>query len=321
MTNLSFCVKYPFTQAAKEVIQKSEITITDTIIERAMERITAALTEGKLSKSIPLHDSERLEEIAANATARMILGQTKSRYLINKYAVAESKRASHYLEDEDEETIKQVALDFKIETKKEGDKLIIPVYTYLKYAPRSIDYKLMNRELVGGQVKIKPREKIRIIEEAVRKHMEKIPLVKTPPQAIVTAAEKLNEMLPKLQPQEQTIPFNEADLPPCIGRLIESIKKHENLGHQARWYLAVYLLGSKMNFEEIVTLYSNLPDYNEKITRYQLEHAQKKGYVVPACATINTWGLCCAECKIGSPLNWKTLRKQEKESLMKTGRR
>ncbi len=321
MADLTFCVKYPFSRAAKTVLEQSGIQVSDSIIERSLSRITTALEEGKLQKGIALHENEKLEEIASYAASRMILGYAKNRYLTNKYAVAESKRASAYLEGEEKDTVDALGNEFGIVTQTENNVIRIPIYTYLACSPRSVDYKIINREIENGYVVIKPREKIRLIEEAIRKHMERIPLVKDPPEKVKGAAEKLKELLLKIEPKEAPVAFTQGDLPPCIEKLMESIKKHENLPHQARWYLAVYLLKNRVPLEDIVAIYSNLPDYNEKITRYQLEHAKKKEYAVPACATVMTWGLCCAECRIGSPLNWGSLPKDVKERIGKTGKR
>lgn len=321
MNQLEFSVRYPFTSSAKRAIEENNIQINDRIIELALERIKIALTEGRVPKIIKLHDSELIEQIASYAASRMILGYSRNRFLINKCAVAESKRVSGYLESESEELIRQVANELGIVAIERNGIRFMPVYTYLKCSPRSIDYKLTNREVTEGYVKIKSREEIRLIEEAVRKHMEKIPLVKSPPEIIKQAVESLKEFLPKIQTPQIAINIGTGNLPPCVEKLMDSLKKHENLPHQARWYLAVYLIKRGMPIEQIVSIYSNLPDYNEKITRYQLEHAKKKEYAVPACATVLTWGLCCADCKIGSPLNWDKINKQDKENLLKTGRR
>ncbi len=322
LLDIEFCVRYPFTAAAKSAIEEKGITITERIVELALERIKSALKTGLIPESAAFHEEDRMENIASYAAARMILGYSKNRFLINKYAVAESKRASGYLEKERDAVCNQVAAEFGIVPIEKNSAHLLPVYVYVKYAIKNNEhYKLINRELSDGFVKIKPREKVRLVEEAARKHMEKIPLVKNPPELIKQAAESLKEYLPKIQVIESVVDIVSGALPPCIEKLMDSMKKHENLSHQSRWYLAVYLLGRGMPIEQLVSLYSNLPDYNEKITRYQLEHAKKKGYAVPACATVLTWGLCCADCKIGSPLNWQKLGKADRDSLLKTGRR
>jgi DNA primase large subunit len=158
------------------------------------------------------------------------------------------------------------------------------------------------------------REKVRLMEEAVRKRLERVPILKDPPKLISETAEKLIAELPKSDlPQIKVTP---GDYPPCIIKLMDSVKKHENLNHQARWYLCVYLMAAGMNDDQICGIYSNLPDYSERTTRYQVEHARKKNYTPPACSTITTWGFCCADCRIGSPIYWKgEIRIEAKEKV------
>lgn len=300
-----FCVKYPFSKRAKELLENEQVQINEEIISLGLRRIKNALGEG-IPKSSALHQSEKVYEVASYPAARMILGHMRNRYLTNRFAVAEAKRASSYLGSESQGTVEDVALEFGIASKSsDGGRLFVPLPTFVKFAPKSIDYRLINRNVHNGQVEIIYREKVRLIEEAVKKRAESIPLVKNPPESIKLAAESLKAELPKLEPQRTPVTFKEGDNPPCIERLMDQLKKHENLNHQARWSLAVYLTGRGLELEKIVSLYSNLPDFNEKTTRYQLEHIRKRGYSTPACATMLTYGLCCADCRIGSPLNWK----------------
>ncbi len=308
MDTLEYGTLFPFTDEARQVLSNSGKLLTDEVVERAVERILGTLS-GKPPIALPLHESQRILEIASFGAARMILGFMKNRFVTNSFAVAESKRVSSILGKTDEETLKKVSAYFGIVVSKEGEQLSVSIPTFLMCTPRSVDYKLMNRKMSKGKVFINHHEHIRMVEEASRKYIQKIPLVKDPPDLIKNAPEKILAALPALAPKtgnwkHETLNTPGAH-PPCIERLFEEIKKHENLPHQARFYLAVYLLGKGMPIDDMVNLYSNLPDFDEKITRYQIEHAQKKAYAVPACATIMTWGLCCAECKIGSPLNWK----------------
>ncbi len=305
-----FCVKYPFSKKAKELLDSENIQLSDEIVARGLERVKKALA-GETSRSSAFHKSDKVDEVASYAAARMVLGYMRNRYLTNRFAVAEAKRANHYLSGEEATVVDEVAAEFGIVSSSTGGKLFVPIPTFVKFAPKSIDYKLINRNVHAGKVELIYREKIRLTEEAVKKRAEHIPIVKNAPESVKKAAEVLKAELPKLEPMK-TITFKEGDNPPCIERLLEQVKKHENLNHQARWSLAVYLVGKGMGIEKVVSLYSNLPDFNEKMTRYQLEHIKKRGYTMPGCSTMLTYGLCCAECRIGNPLNWKS-----KEERMK----
>jgi len=104
-------------------------------------------------------------------------------------------------------------------------------------------------------------------------------------------------------------PPPEADprMPPCIERLIEDLQRGENLPHFARFALATFLTHAGWSVDQIVDLFRNAPDFDEKVTRYQVEHvAGKRGggkrYAPPACARMRQEGLCVADCGVGHPL-------------------
>ncbi|MGI0049308.1 MAG: DNA primase, partial [Nitrososphaera sp.] len=85
----------------------------------------------------------------------------------------------------------------------------------------------------------------------------------------------------------------------CVKHALEVMGKGENLPHSARVMLATYMLAIGKPVDEIVMMYENAPDFNEKITRYQVEHlAGMKGsrtkYSVPSCDKLRNENLCFA---------------------------
>ncbi len=305
---LDFAVRYPFTSAAKELLKSDSFSnITDEVVELAVGRILDSLSE-KSGKRVYISSAGKKEGLLAYATARVILGYMRNRYVTNKFAVNESKRVHSYLNDESDETVDSVADELGIKTRTDNGNLLAPLPVFLKYTPRSPHYHLINRHIINGFVIIEKQEKKRMIEEAVRKHLERVPLVKKPPQKIISAARKITDELPKQEIQATA--ELEDEHPPCIMELIDAVKKHQNLNHQARFYLAVYLMGIGLSDEKIIRFYSNFPDFSEKITRYQVEHARKRGYSVPSCSSVVSYGLCRANCRVGNPLNWHKRRKK-----------
>lgn len=311
---IDFAVRYPFSEAARSYLEGLELNAR--IIELGRERIKKAL-KGDSSARMLVHETDKREEIASAAAARMILAHLRNNFLTSRFAVNESKMVRSYLDREDRKTVDMVAAHFGIATRSEGGRILLDLPTYLRYALlRDPHYKLINRRLLSGNVEIKEEEKKRLIENAVKKHYENLPLVKDPPEEIKEAGKKLLEEMPK---SEVKITVKAGDHPPCITRLLEEARKHENLPHHARWYLATYLLAIGMDEDGITKIYSDLPDFNEKVTRYQVDHIKKKGYNVPSCSTVMTYGLCCAVCRIGNPMNWHTLGEVRKESIRRSG--
>jgi len=309
---LNFAVRYPFSEDAKKAI--ADIQLTERIADLAVERIKKALA-GEMRARAVLHESDKEEEIASFAAARMILGYLRNPFLTSRFAVNEAKIAHNWL-DRNENDVEAVARSFGIETTDRKGRMLLRLPVYLRYSPRSVDYRITNRRLEDGMVDITSHEKKRLTEEAVRKHVERIPLVRDPPDVIKNAGEKLLESLPKTQEARGIgAVMKVEDHPPCVERLLESLRKHENLNHQARYYLATYFMAIGMKDETIMQAFSDAPDFNQKTTAYQVGQIRKKGYSVPSCATVMTYGLCCAVCRIGSPLNWHTLGKERKDVI------
>jgi len=110
------------------------------------------------------------------------------------------------------------------------------------------------------------------------------------------------------------LPEVSSNLPPCIEKLIQDLQHGENLPHFARFALAAFLVNAGWSVDQIVDLFRNAPDFDEKVTRYQVEHiAGKRGggrrYVPPACERMRQEGLCVANCGISNPIEW--LRKRQ----------
>jgi len=99
--------------------------------------------------------------------------------------------------------------------------------------------------------------------------------------------------------------------PPCMKAILDALKAGENLPHTARFAITTYLLKRGWDVEQIVDLFRNAPDFNEKITRYQVQHIAgkvggRKEYAVPSCKTMREWGLCIANCGVKNPLQYKS---------------
>jgi DNA primase large subunit len=316
--DIDFAVRYPFSDSAKAAIEG--IAINDRILDLATNRIMKAIRNDTSGRML-IHETDKKEDIASFAVARMILGHLRNNYITNTFAVNESKTMSNYLNREDEETLIAVSDIFGIKPsqkdgQKDKDAFVLDLPTYLRFCPKSPAYRLINRRLVQGMVEISRGEWKRLVEEAAKKRMERIPLVKEPAEEIKAAAKKVLDSLPKTD-NTKLEALKVEDHPPCIAKLLESLSRHENLPHQARWYLTTYFLGLNTSEDDIVKLFVGAPDYSEKITRYQVAHIKKKGYSIPSCATVLGYGLCVADCRISTPMNWHRLSRQRKEEIRK----
>ena len=298
--DMLFNARYPFSKSARKYAEFLNIRIDYDLVELGKRRAADAV----LRKRIPILSDTSFgleEEITSYAAARMIVSQIGGRQAIESYAVAEAKRASSHLKSDSEENIAALAGDFGLPQGFE-----VPVLKYLKYAPGAPEYKLVNRKLSKGKVLLSKNEFIRVLEEAIRLQiLESLP-VKMPevPPSIKKAAEDIRVAMPK--PVVRVVASG--DRPPCIANMLERLANGENLPHSARWALTIYLLKTGMGERDIMKLFSTAPDYDERITRYQVEYIKRKGYNMPACRLMDSNGLCIYRCGTRSPLGYKGKR-------------
>jgi len=307
MADLLFCSHYPFSSAAKAHVSERRMEIVSSYVEKAEGRVREAIVSGKVGK-VPALSEAQEEELALYAIARMIVSCAANRYLINRYAVAEAKKTGSYLSSDASahpEYVDAVAAEFGIKFEKAGALFLVPLGKYLTYTPRSIDYKLANREVAAGKVKVSSHERVRILEEAVRKKIEReLPIRAAFPGEVKAAGARVLALLPKLE--ANVVKVGQENYPPCVNRMIEELALNVNLPHTARVALGIYLVKAGMPTDRILGIFRSAPDFSEKTTRYQVEYLRTKGYSMPSCSTMDSYGACVAECRCGTPLNYRT---------------
>ena len=116
------------------------------------------------------------------------------------------------------------------------------------------------------------------------------------PEVIITISSSIKSKWEKMYPTLRSSGHQDVT-PPCIQHIYDQIKNGENLSHPARVLLGTFLIYSNKSMDEMLDLFKRLPDFNEKITRYQLEHlsgkrGNTKQYFVPSCEKIKLNNLC-----------------------------
>lgn len=306
--NLLKIAKYPFIKEAKEWVRNEKISIEEILFDeiyerarnRAIERVENSLKIGIINNKPLFNEADYIMEILSYPIARMIVVAIESDYLLRRYALAEAKKAFEILKAEDFETIKEIAEEFNIQLS--GNR--IHFSDYLKFAPTwDRKWKLVNKNLVKGYIEIDKNEIARIIQEAIRKKIyEELSYLFAPPEIKKVFGNEIARIRNKLIFKEKRIEkydidFN--DFPPCIKNLISAIKSGVNVPHVGRFTLVTFLNAIGQTIDEILKIFSSLPDFNEEKTRYQIEHITGKIsgtiYSTPKCDTIRTWGLCVAD--------------------------
>jgi DNA primase large subunit len=88
-----------------------------------------------------------------------------------------------------------------------------------------------------------------------------------------------------------------AAFPPCMKQLYDKAKSGRSISHISRFALTSFLINIGMSVEEVINLFRSSSDFNERLTRYQVEHiAGERGsrtkYLPPKCSVLRTHGVC-----------------------------
>jgi len=329
--------KYPFLEEAGKYIRDTHFDLDDFdrsefshIIERAKKRIEYELIEGKVFTELEKYDIELFTFLVSLILMKCI-GIDSA---VKKFSLFEAMRVERFLISdllrEKDVTKKNLLLSkifkelFQLDVKLDDRKTNLFQMKISDYITRSngfneVEWKLINRAVDNGYVYLDGDETVRLIRLEIYKLMynriKDMNISRIPYQITVNA--KL--ILKKLAPTNKT--SNKVrDLPPCIKKALELLNNNENLPHSARFMLATYMLSIGKSVDEVVLLFQNAPDYNERITRYQVEHlAGKKGsqtkYSVPTCSKLANENLCYAtnDCKgITNPLQFGKFKNEQR---------
>lgn len=199
----------------------------------------------------------------------------------------------------------------------------VKIPTYLEGVSRlwtEPKWKLVNQYVKGGYVYLTKKDAARILQEFI-----KLKLINTTPDlSDVNVGGKLGEVIsklrsevPEVKAQSKTVPKGEVEVgsgglmeeafPPCIGNIVNQLRRSEHLSHHQRFTLATFLLNAGANVDYVLELFKLAPDFNEKIARYQIEHlaglrGSRRKYMVYSCDKMRSLGMCVADCGVRNPL-------------------
>lgn len=338
--------KYPFLKEASEYVRETHFDFQEFnrpemkhIIDRAAQRL-----EREVTKGLPDEKLDRYEiEILTFLVALIIVKSIGREGVLKKHSLFEAMRAEKFLSQdlirEKNEQKKRLILStifkelFKVnvEISEDNNRLFkVKITDYLMRAslfPEQ-EWKLINRLVYNGFVYLDADETVRLIRSELSQLIYdkvKSMTLSTVPEAIKTKVDKLSV---QLAPHHQYRKYKIQDYPPCIKHALEVMSKGENLPHSARLMLATYAIAIGKSIDEIITLFHNAPDYNEKVTRYQIEHlAGLRGsgtkYSVPSCQKLLNQNLCFVteECNgITNPIQFGKLTILKKDSASSSSR-
>ena len=82
--------------------------------------------------------------------------------------------------------------------------------------------------------------------------------------------------------------------PPCVKEMLVKANEGQNLTHHERLFLVWFLLALNYPVDDVVDVFSTLPDFDREKTAYQVRFAEKKKYTPYNCSTLKSYSLCMA---------------------------
>jgi len=299
--------------------------------KRGVERVEDAVKESEVSYVSLISPYEQLMEIVSYPYARMIVSCINDRFLTKRYALAESVRMNRLLGSEMQSTVLQVSQSLGVKSILVDDKLKMHFSDFLKFSTRikSPEWKLVNSEMYEGYVFLSHEKFDRLLQNALQDRIEaELPL--EIPDEIKKAISKdmdhikmmLAEIKNRYSPQF-TGELVVEQLPPCIRTLLSNAQNGVNLPHSGRFAMVSFLHAIGMNSDQILTLFSQSPDFDESKSSYQIRHITGElhgsdGYTPPECSTMKTNGICyepdnlCNSGKMSHPLLYYRIKSNTK---------
>jgi DNA primase large subunit len=313
--------KYPFLQEASEYIQETKFDFEEFdrpemthIVNRAVDKLENEL-KGKVYSNLDEYEIEIMTFLVSLLLIKSIGLEEISR----KCSLFEAMRVEKFLSTDlsTERSLQKKKLlvqkifkelfkiDIDVDSTSSICKLSVPDYLQRASKMNEQEWKLINRSVKDGYVYLDTDEAVRLIRNELSNliytRIKNMKVYEVPLLIKSKADELRKKYLGRYVYRNQ---FKILEYPPCIKHAMEIINKGENLPHSARFMLATYMLAIGKTEEDVIEIFKNSPDYNEKITRYQVAHlAGKKGshikYSVPSCDRLRSEDLCFAvkECE------------------------
>ncbi len=317
---LSFARRYPFSGTAKRVLKEFDLSLDELppeVLTRARAMLRGGL-EGKYAPEIMDASSILKDEILAFPVAKILLSLMDRQEFYQRFAKTFADNFFDSLQAESDEALFDLASEFRLRYDLPDQKTFfasLPVFDYLKTTFAEDFMKLVNQRIDKGRIFLTRNEFARLLSRlAYTQLVASLPLdVKEMPVSLKNEAKTLCAQLDAFR-------FKSADFkpsgqvkpeffPPCMANIYSQLLSGRDVPHFGRFDIATFLLGIGMPAEEVMALFKHAPDYDERVTRYQVERlaGQKGGttYTAPGCEKIKAHGFCpLAQCDTKHPVTY-----------------
>lgn len=323
LDELRFSVKYPFTSEAKERLKDMDLKkVPDEILAQASERIKQAFKkDSNLQERIREINSSKepylMNELLMYPISNILVSLSGDGFIKRTYARNQSTKVYQSLQLDSDENLYKIGKEI-LNFKKDSDNFLIHFKDYLNYIPREEEYRLINLEFSKGHIRLDKHKASRLVSEYVFESIMKTRVDrKGMPKMFLFFADELKKQYGRKEIPLELGPVDSKYFPPCVRKILYELENAEvTVAHQPRFVIATFLANIGMSMEKALDVFRGQPNWNERRTRYYLEHAygEKGGrvkYTVPGCSKMDSYGLCYRDntCLWRSPLTYYRKRK------------
>lgn len=355
--------RYPFLDGARAAVSEADISPAELIaenapaVERGRERVERALMEGTVAAEEPRRWSDR-EELLSYPIARILVSLVDTPAAVDKYAAAEAATAHERFRDDfesDDEglqstsvpsvTLSEILDEFGLAEdvrpeRSDGPRRArgpthywvgVGPYLTLSTSEWGERWRLVNRELADGEVRVSVDELHRLLEATVHRRVaDGLPFEVRGSAAGDEIADALDEEVESLRellndhdasgrPDVETVV--PGLFPPCMKALVQRAREGESLPPHSEFSLVSFLVAFGMDATEVATLLDADGETRERLAARveYLADATGSQFAPPSCASMQSYGDCVnrdERCEtISHPLSYYVSAVEEAESV------
>lgn len=309
LAELKQAQKYPFSQRAKSLVRQQDSAL-DEVPEEVMARARAMVLSAMKGKpylpEIKSSGECLANEVLAYPLAKVLVSCMKNPEFLRRFAQMVSGSVFENLRAEKPDAVFAIARELGVSA-EEKFPVKIPLLSYLSAGFSSDTMKIVNQKVSAGFVYLAEADFARFLAALVHNSVLASLPVQTAevPPGIKRAASELEQEWEPLKKKYSMAPLGRVKpeaFPPCISSIYTSLLEGRNLAHLERLDLATFLVAAGMGSEQVVSLFRNSANFNERITRYQVARIAKSRYSPPGCMKMKSHKLCNADCRAKHPL-------------------
>ncbi|HLC78819.1 MAG TPA: hypothetical protein VJG83_00175 [archaeon] len=316
VSQLQEAQKYPFLPFVKIMVSKSDLTVENVpadVLIRSKQVVVASFEDRPYNFPEGVSSRDILtNEILAFPVSKILVSIINRMELYRRFSQLFSRSVEKYLEKESSKKINDIASDFGLAVQIFPAGYAVAIGSYLRAELDDPSIKLVNQKVEGGNVFLSKSEFIKLLSLIASSEIRKsLPVqIKEVPIALRAEAEDIDKQFSlEVRKKYSKTDFGKVSpesFPPCMAKIYGELIAGVKVTHSARFAIATFLSSIGMEKEKIIDMYRATPNFNEKITRYQVDRiaADKGGYSAPGCDKMRSYNLCVADCPVTHPVQF-----------------